>query len=165
MVDPINKSVNTDRDELIAEALDIPCHDWQYIKETKLNQYSELKKMNSDKAFCRHSACQYSFNQRDGDPIYVPSLPSNPNFSTFAGLGLVLQKGPDREWWDDFMRYLAKQGLGKMGVLGDFLSLYLLQDPDRLANEFYAFLKSVCTCCGDTSTAIATCPLHMGKDL
>ena len=78
------------------------------------------------------------------------------NFSTFDGIGLILQKGPEREWFNEFAYWLEDKGdtpiRMQYHVLPSkttwnpleteyFLSTRLLQDPDRLANELDTFLK------------------------
>ena len=68
----------------------------------------------------------------------------NPDFSTFDGMGLILQKGPEQRdenghrWWVKFLDVLWSTA----GVFcNSTIPLRYLQDPDRLANELYTFLK------------------------
>jgi hypothetical protein len=109
---------NQNRDKRITEALGIHWHEWKWVKiSTTVGYY----------------LCGCGEQNR---------YPENEDFSTFDGMGLILQKGPERGWWDKFtLKHLGVKGLISQCREGILLPLKLLQDPDRLANELDAFLK------------------------
>ena len=112
--------MNTDRDKRIAEALGLCWHLWGDGGEPNVWRCD----------YCGEYATK----------IHASGPLPQYSFSTFDGMGLILQKGPDREWWESFLTYLHYHGSFAIAHT-PFLHIDLLQDPDRLANELYTFLK------------------------
>ena len=117
-----------ERDKVIAEALGLCWH----------NIYDRMSALtNTDtgvtKVFC--DVCEQWVE------------PPNPNFSTFDGMGLILQKGPKREWWYRFLQHLEDKGYATFISSPNgtnciwYLSVWMVKDPDHLANKLYTFLK------------------------
>lgn len=130
--------MSTERDKRIAEALGLCWHKILLLNDPK---------------YC--SVCICGLELFSGGYLHVQQ--SNPNFSTFKDMGLILVKGPERQWWLDFEFYLIDRHLliaetiknpkaGEKGqpawlkiVIG--VCLKLLQDPGKLADELYTFLQ------------------------
>lgn len=62
-------------------------------------------------------------------------------------MGLILQKGPEREWWRGFIDRHEEEFYSEAWDEGGFLGVDtnykfpLLQDPNCLANKLYTFLE------------------------
>ena len=123
--------MNTDRDKRIAEALGLCEHDIRplgVVGEDGM-EYVCTKGCGYEKAY---------YDARDN---------RCPIFSTFDGMGLILQKGPEQRdkesgyrWWE---RFVSKIWYDEYGYYSNINALptELLQDPNRLANELYTFFK------------------------
>lgn len=109
---------HTDRDKRIAEALGLCWHNIQYEEDP-----------------------HYIFICTDCGETFEDDENLLPNFSTFDGMGLILQKGPEKEWWQWFIVNKVGRVHGLMLKKTYFIEVYYLQDPDKLADELYQFLK------------------------
>ena len=123
--------MNTKRDEKIAKALRLCWHELTYLDVSAPMQ--------------REVGCPCGWS--GGEWGKEEHLESNPDFSTFDGMGLILQKGPEREWWLQFMLYIKAFYLGHAHDLvkegwkqGHYIHPSLLQDPDDLADNLKQFL-------------------------
>lgn len=126
--------VHIKRDRFLAKALDIHYHNWKW---THNNLHGHVQ-------ICTVKGC-------DDKTSYMK--PYNPNFSEASGMLLILQKGPEREWYQRFIAALIpEKAKCSFEYVGDrkqyvyYIRQDLLQDPDRLANELYKFLKEYKTC-------------------
>jgi len=115
---------NTERDKVIAEALGLCWHEWRVL---------EL-------GLCRCDKCSL---QTSATGSYMP------DFSTYDGMGLILKLGPKvlGDAWKMFInkQMYAPNSKGEWNVepidYDGNIPIDLLQDPDKLADELYQFLK------------------------
>lgn len=136
---------HTDRDKAIAEALNIHWH-------IDLPRTQEQKDTLNGDWYC---SCGQVYRVEDyPDPMdsqvqMIRHIKTNPNFSTFDGMGLILNKGPEalgERQWNLFIRGLYlnlniyTSGYEYTTVMVIILQTYF-QDPDKLADELYAFLQ------------------------
>lgn len=65
---------------------------------------------------------------------------SNPNFSTAEGELLILQEGPERDWWEEFINYIGAIVDYENTARCAYMPMELIQSPDRLADKLYEYL-------------------------
>ena len=123
--------MNTERDKKIAEALGLCWHEGEKV---------DFMGADMPGVSARCSKCKIDLDM-DSYRIYT----RNPSFSTFDGMGLILQEGPEvlgERVWGNFIWKMRGQvwAWGK-SPLEYFIPQSLLQDPNKLANKLYAFLK------------------------
>ena len=83
-----------EKNRIIAEGLGLCWHDWEKsIYEGPPDEWGRTFPIKSER--CKNC-----------NSLSLTQIEDNPDFSTWPGFGVIMERGPGRKWWESFFAWL-----------------------------------------------------------